>query len=230
MPTAAVPVLLIGPNDLVTTCLGTALGARGFAVDRQTGETTPPVAPPAGGVALVNLDVPNGSDRVSYAVRAGWSVLVVGRPNDPERTAAAVAAGADAQVPRSAPLDALVDKVRELVPGGSGMSGDERNAWIGMHRTVLRKADAGRRRLDLLTDREFDVLRRMERGQRAAEISAAAALALSTVRSHIRSIFAKLRVHSQHEAVEVYRGARRHAERSAPARSRRSSAGDQSST
>ena len=69
----AVPVLVIGPNDLVTTSVGTALAARGFAVDRQPGEATLPAAPPVGGVALVNLDVPDGTKRVSSAVRAGWS-------------------------------------------------------------------------------------------------------------------------------------------------------------
>jgi DNA-binding NarL/FixJ family response regulator len=227
MSADVVPVLVIGPNDLVTTSLGAALAARGFAVDRHPGDAALPAAPPVGGVALVNLDVPDGTERISHAARAGWYVLVVGRPSDPERTAAAVAAGADAQVSRRAPLDALVAKVTELIAGQPGMSEDERTTWMNMHRAVLQEVDSGRRRLDLLTDREFEVLRRLERGQRAAEISAEVMVAMSTVRSHIRSILTKLEVNSQQQAVELYRETRRHAEHSARATTRRSSVGDQ---
>ncbi len=230
MPADAVPVLVIGPNDLVTTSVRTALAARGFVVYWQPGEAVLPAAPPVGGVALVNLDVPDDTERVSHATRAGWSVLVVGSPSDPERTAAAVAAGAAAQVSRRAPLDTLVDKVSELLAGRSGMSDDERTIWLTLHRTLLREVDAARSRLDLLTDREFEVLQRMERGQQAVEISAEVMVAMSTVRSHIRAVLAKLEVNSQQQAVELYRGTRRHAERRARIRSRMSSVGDHRST
>jgi DNA-binding NarL/FixJ family response regulator len=70
----------------------------------------------------------------------------------------------------------------------------------------------------------------MERGQKAVEISAEMTVAMSTVRSHIRGILAKLEVNSQQRAVELYRATRRHAERRARARSRMSSAGDHCST
>jgi DNA-binding NarL/FixJ family response regulator len=230
MPADAVPVLVIGPNDLVTTSLRTALAVHGFVVYGQPGEAVLPAAPPVGGVALVNLEVPDGTERVSHATRAGWSVLVVGSPSDPGRTAAAVAAGAAAQVSRRAPLDTLVDMVSGLAAGQSCMSEDERTIWMNMHHTVLREVDTGRRLLDLLTDREFEVLQRMERGQRAAEISAEVMVAMSTVRSHIRSVLTKLEVNSQQKAVELYRVTRRHAEGSARARSLRPSVGDQRST
>jgi hypothetical protein len=80
MSTDAVSVLVIGPNDLVTTSLGTALAACGFAMGRQACEATLPPAPREGGVAVVVLDATDETEWVSNAVRAGWSVLVVGRP------------------------------------------------------------------------------------------------------------------------------------------------------
>jgi DNA-binding NarL/FixJ family response regulator len=227
MAAAAVPVLVVGPNDLVTTSVGSALAARGFAVAQPAGHAALPAAPAPGGVVLVNLDVADSRAWVSGAAGAGWFVLVVGRPDDPERTAAAVAAGAAATVSRRAPLESLLDKVADLVAGRPGMPEDERDVWMRMHRAAQHEIDSGRRRLDLLTDREFEVLQRMERGQKAATISADAMVAMSTVRSHIRSILTKLEVNSQQQAVELYRGIRRHAERSALARSCRSSAGDQ---
>ncbi|OZM81728.1 hypothetical protein CFP66_12265 [Pseudonocardia sp. MH-G8] len=57
------------------------------------------------------------------------------------------------------------------------------------------------------------MLQRMKRGQRAAEISAEASVAMSTVRSHIRSVLTELEVKSQQRAVELYRDTRRHARR-----------------
>jgi DNA-binding NarL/FixJ family response regulator len=213
MPTDVVPVLVVGPNDLVTTSVGTALNTRGFAVQAWTGGGPLPAPPGRGGVAIVNLDLPDPAERVSYAVVAGWSVLVLSRASEPERTAAAVAAGAHAQVSRRAPLDALVHTVTELRAGLPGMTEEQRAAWMDVHHRVLQEVDAGRRRLDLLTDREFEVLQRMERGQKAAEISAEARVAISTVRSHIRSILTKLEVNSQQRAVELYRDTRRHARR-----------------
>jgi DNA-binding NarL/FixJ family response regulator len=64
-------------------------------------------------------------------------------------------------------------------------------------------APAARRsaRLDLLTEREHDVLRLMSRGATNAEIAASLYVAEATVKTHIGSIFSKLDVRDRAAAI-----------------------------
>jgi DNA-binding NarL/FixJ family response regulator len=57
--------------------------------------------------------------------------------------------------------------------------------------------------LDALSTREQDVLRGLMRGLAAKQIARELVVSLATVRSHIRSILAKLDVGSQVEAIAV---------------------------
>jgi DNA-binding NarL/FixJ family response regulator len=201
-------VLVVGPHDLVTTSMIAALRTRGFHAQERNGETALPSAPGGHGLTIINLPVRAGF--VMAAVQSGWQVIVVFGDGDRWSAAAAVAHGAAAAVPRSAPLDELLGAVARLAGGGPGMNPEERREHLQLHRLVKARLDARRRQLDALTDREFEVLQRLERGQRAADIARDAVVATSTVRTHIRSILEKLEVHSQRQAVEAYREARRH--------------------
>lgn len=203
-----VHVLVVGPHDLVTTSVIAALRAHGFRVWEWGGDAALPTAPRGRGLAVINLPV-RGSV-VTAAVRSGWQVVVLFGDDDTWGRAAAVADGAVAVIPRSAPLDQLLEAVARLAAGGSGMTPEERRANVQLHRSMQKRLNARRRQLDALTDREFEVLQRLERGQRAADIAHDAVVATSTVRTHIRSILEKLEVHSQRQAVEVYREAKRH--------------------
>jgi DNA-binding NarL/FixJ family response regulator len=75
------------------------------------------------------------------------------------------------------------------------------------------KGEEAGQRTDETTDRAYsEVLRRLERGQKAADIAVDAVVAISTVRTHIRSILVKLEVSSQQQAIGLYREARRRGE------------------
>jgi DNA-binding NarL/FixJ family response regulator len=206
----AVRVLVAGPRDLVTTSVAPALRTHGFAAAAHMAAEPLPPAPDEGGVVVVNLDVPDGTALVAAAAGSGWRAVAVFRPSEPERAAAAVAAGATALVARTSSFRDLLDVLETVAAGGEGMTDHERAGWLDVHRIRAGEADTRRQRMARLTERELDVLRRLERGQRAADIALDAVVAVSTVRTHIRSILVKLEVNSQQQAVALYRETRRH--------------------
>jgi DNA-binding CsgD family transcriptional regulator len=65
---------------------------------------------------------------------------------------------------------------------------------------------SGNPRLGLLTSREWAVLTRLLRGQRASAIAADLVVSQSTVRNHLSSIYAKLRVDGQVDLIRTLRG------------------------
>jgi DNA-binding CsgD family transcriptional regulator len=71
----------------------------------------------------------------------------------------------------------------------------------------VRKAREDSDPLSVLTPRERDVLAGMTEGKRAGEIAGHLLISIDTVRTHTRSIFAKLDVHSRPEAVRIARAA-----------------------
>lgn len=201
----AVPVIVVGPHDLLTTSIVAGLRAAGFQAAERNAHREPRARP---AVVVVTLETADCARVIADAVRAGLPTIVVG-PADTERMAAAVAAGASAHVPRSAPLEQLVAAVRHLATGGPGMPDEERRTWLETHRATQEHLESRRQRLDTLTDREFEVLRCLERGLKATDIARVDVVSIATVRTHIRSILRKLEVNSQFRAIEFYREARR---------------------
>jgi DNA-binding NarL/FixJ family response regulator len=66
---------------------------------------------------------------------------------------------------------------------------------------VVAPATRDAARLDLLTDREHDVLRLMARGATNIEIAATLYVAEATVKTHVGSIFTKLGVRDRAAAI-----------------------------
>ena len=72
---------------------------------------------------------------------------------------------------------------------------------LDRYRRVVAPAARDAARLDLLTDREHDVLRLMARGATNAEIAASLYVAEATVKTHVGSIFTKLDVRDRAAAI-----------------------------
>ena len=62
--------------------------------------------------------------------------------------------------------------------------------------------------MEPLTERELEVLRLLAAGLSSVEIAEQLVVAASTVRSHIKSIYAKLAVHRRAEAIQKARDVR----------------------
>lgn len=139
--------------------------------------------------------------------RVGASVIAVVASTDDARLGECLAAGAAAVLPRVCMAVTLVRAVRALLAAAPALGTVERQHLLdayhratGIHRRVLET-------LASLTPREVEVLEALSAGQAAQEIALRSHTSLVTVRSHIRSILAKLGVHSQLQAVSMARQA-----------------------
>jgi two-component system NarL family response regulator len=105
--------------------------------------------------------------------------------------AGAIKAGAAGYLLKDAPRETLVDTLRRIHAGETCIPG-ELVAKLAATLTA-----------DELTTREQDVLRLVARGDSNKEIATSLSITETTVKSHLRSIFSKLRVLSRTEAIAV---------------------------
>jgi DNA-binding NarL/FixJ family response regulator len=211
------PVLVVDDHQLVAASLALGLRAEGLAARHE---------PPAGGVdavlaaagagpGLVLLDLDLGRDAggrpvdgvalVEPLCAAGWRVLVLSGTTDRARIGAALAAGAVAAVPKAAPFPHLLAAVRAALAGREVMPEARRRELVELHERRRDERAELTAKLDRLTAREREVLAHLAAGRRAQAVADTFVVSLATVRTQIRSIFAKLGVSSQIEAVAMYR-------------------------
>ena len=164
-------------------------------------------APPGWDLVLMDLELPDipGSEctRRIKALLPGASVVVLTVFEDRSSIVEAICAGADGYLVKRTPAERLLMQLRTVVAGGSPLS-------AGVARTVLdllrhldgrsRSTPGGAQRLDL-TEREQEVLRCLVDGMSYKMIARQLDISVDTVRTHIRSVYAKLQVHSVAEAV-----------------------------
>jgi DNA-binding CsgD family transcriptional regulator len=169
--------------------------------------------------AIHPSDAPGFLAGVEHARRGGRSVALVVRLSAREPQWCEVSAVFAVVSPEVPPPMAFA-----LIRGGSGTGtavDPTRQSRLEAH--MLRIADelhaagllprlqqlptlSGNPRLGLLTSREWAVLTRLLDGQRAAAIASDLVVSQSTVRNHLSSIYAKLRVDGQVDLIRTLRG------------------------
>jgi len=101
----------------------------------------------------------------------------------------AIQAGAKGYLLKDVPREALIDSIRRVYAG---------ETCLPVH---LANKLAERIRGGSVSEREIDVLKLMAQGKSNKEIGSALFVSAGTVKSHVKSIFAKLNVNSRAEAV-----------------------------
>jgi DNA-binding NarL/FixJ family response regulator len=128
-------------------------------------------------------------------------VLVLTTFGEDEVLWGAIEAGAAGFVLKDSSAEELIAAVRAVASGGAWFDRAVAPRVLERYRQVVAPAARDAARLDLLTEREHDVLRLMARGANNAEIAARLYVAEATVKTHVGSIFTKLAVRDRAAAI-----------------------------
>ncbi|MBU3063354.1 response regulator transcription factor [Nocardia sp. NEAU-G5] len=150
-------------------------------------------------VVLMDLRMP-GIDGVAAtaaitAEHPQTAVLVLTTYADDASIAGALRAGARGYLTKDAGRAEIAAAIRSVASGHTTLAAD-----VGARLVSALGAPAPAARADL-TDRELDVLRLMAQGRNNSEIAKELFIGLSTVKSHINSLFAKLDVRDRGQAI-----------------------------
>ncbi|HEY1570958.1 MAG TPA: response regulator transcription factor [Pseudonocardiaceae bacterium] len=137
----------------------------------------------------------------------GARVVVLSAERDASAAVLAARAGAAAWVPKDRGADELVAVLRGVCAGDAWYPPELLGPVLRALRSDVRQAADRTGPLDVLSPRERDVLTGMLDGGRARQIADDLAISVDTVRTHTKSILAKLGVHSRLDAVRVARAA-----------------------
>jgi DNA-binding NarL/FixJ family response regulator len=128
-------------------------------------------------------------------------VLVLTTFGEDEVLWGAIEAGAAGFVLKDSSAEDLIAAVRAVAGGGAWFDAGVAPRVLDRYRRVVAPAARDAGRLDLLTEREHDVLRLMARGATNAEIAGTLYVAEATVKTHVGSIFGKLGVRDRAAAI-----------------------------
>jgi DNA-binding NarL/FixJ family response regulator len=160
-------------------------------------------------VLLLDVRLPgmSGAEAVRRFLQAQPDLLVImltGIDAD-EVVLESLRAGACGYLLKGASSEAVLGAVDDALAGGAPMSPVIAKRVLGLLRAApAPAADADRGRLAALTAREEEVLARVAAGRSDKEIAGELGTALSTVKNHLASVYAKWRVRSRTEAAVNY--------------------------
>lgn len=152
-------------------------------------------------VAVVDINLP-GMSGIECVARLkqllpALQVLMLTTYEESDLIFGSLRAGANGYLLKTMPAGELVEAVRQVRAGGAPMSMQiARKVIAHFHGT---KSEPGR--MEQLTNRENEVLALLAKGHLYKEISEQLGISMSTVRTHIHTIYEKLHVQTRTEAV-----------------------------
>ena len=202
-------VALVDDQDIVRAGLARILSpADGFEVvaecadGREAVTELPPLRPD---VVLMDIRMPVLDGIAATAqLRDGpdpVSVLVLTTFGEDEVLWGAMEAGAAGFVLKDASAEDLIVAVRAVAGGGAWFDPAVAPRILEDYRRRVAPAAREAARLELLTERELEVLGLMARGATNGEIAASLYVAEATVKTHVGSIFGKLGVRDRAAAI-----------------------------
>jgi DNA-binding NarL/FixJ family response regulator len=127
-------------------------------------------------------------------------ILMLTMYEDTDLVFNSILAGASGYLVKRTPPAKILEAIEEISSGASPVSGRIARKMVEHFRNMKRSAPE----LENLSKREQEVLELLAKGYRYKEIADVLSIGFDTVRSHLRSIYDKLHVHTRTEAVAKY--------------------------
>ncbi len=209
-----VRLLLIDGHRMLTDALAARLSAAGdiwvvgtaAADDPQLSDVVRTLRPDV--ITTETGPAPADTSRILRTLRVAQRsahLVILTSSEDPEHAVAAAREGATAWVSKESSVEHLLGVLRDVCAGHACYPPRQLGAVLRELRDDVRNARDHNDRLDVLSDREREVLLGMINGKPVNRIADESLISPNTVRTHVRSIFTKLGVHSRLEAVRVAR-------------------------
>ncbi len=156
-------------------------------------------------VVLMDINLPgmNGVEcvRKLMAQELSSHIVMLTVYEDSEQIFESLAAGATGYLLKRTPPTQLLEAIRDAHSGGAPMSSQIARKVVQSFRTVAPVGETG-----TLSPREHEILGWLAQGFLIKEIAERLGIGFDTVRTHIRRIYEKLRVHSRAQAVAKFFG------------------------
>lgn len=156
-------------------------------------------------VVLVDLGLPDGSgaDIITAAAGADWPCdsIVISIFGDEARVIEAIQAGAKGYILKGDDLANLGRDILAVIDGGSPISPAIARHLLTIVRTGPSGGPSDPENDTILSDREMEILRAVARGFKRKEIADRLGITQGTVGNHIHSVYRKLGVGSNTQAV-----------------------------
>ena len=125
------------------------------------------------------------------------------RYEDNEKIFEALRAGACGYILKKGNQEDIVSAINDAYKGGAPMSGEIASKVVASFRTPV---PVNNLEMEVLTQRESEILEHLVRGQLYKEIAALLDISQETVRKHVYHIYKKLHVNNRVEAFHKYYG------------------------
>jgi DNA-binding NarL/FixJ family response regulator len=152
-------------------------------------------------VLLLDIHLPGmlGSEGVRHlrAKRPETQILMLTVFAEEDKVFESICNGACGYLLKKTPPARLLEAIREAHEGGSPMSPEIARKVVALFQRTREPADPGER----LTPHEIRLLKMLADGHSYQSAGGRLGISVNTIRNYIRSIYAKLHVHSKSEAV-----------------------------
>lgn len=149
-------------------------------------------------LVLIDLGLPgmSGIEGIKRILREAPNTIcmIVSVHEDSKMVFDSLMAGASGYMTKDIDHAKLIAAIDEILAGGAPMSSQIASLIVKSFQ---------KKKTDILSDREMDVLMLLAKGQTYFSISEALFISTETVKTHIRNIYQKLHVNSKTEALRV---------------------------